>query len=170
MEISVEEALTPPEPQLLAVLAREIATDSLKLKDLLAKYQLDEEYYQSFVASSPYFQKLLESYTAEWESVVNTPRRLAFIAQTALEEKLPVLAARLGDRREGFSDAVAAAKLFKELGGIATPAPSAAQLGERFTITINLGGNTVQLETKPVIEEPSPLELTDGQTRAIPER
>jgi hypothetical protein len=79
----------------------------------------NETYYRSFVVEDPYFKKLLESYTAEWESIGNTNKRLAFHASAALEEKLPTLASRMGDRKEDLQDVVAAAKVFKDLAGIA---------------------------------------------------
>jgi hypothetical protein len=153
----MENGLAPPEPQLLAILAREIATDRLPLKDLLQTYQIPDDFYRRYIADNPYFKKLLEAYTAEWESISSTNKRLGAQAAMALEEKLPVLASRMGDRREELGEAVAVAKVFKELAGIAPPAPSTGQSVERFSININLGGNTVQIEAKK--EEPPLLEL-----------
>jgi hypothetical protein len=156
----MDEGATPPDPQLLAVIARKLATDSLALAEILKHYNLTQAYYDQHIAENGYFKKLLEAYTAEWESVGNTKNRLAFHAQTALEQELPVLQARMGDPRSQLGDAVAAAKLFKEIAGIAPPAPGSGQIAERFTISINLGGaQPVTIETKteepPLLEPPN---------------
>jgi hypothetical protein len=148
-------------PQLFTRLAREIVTGARTLDEILDRYDLSREYYDTQVAPNAYFQKLMEEYTKEWQSIGSTHKRLAFAAAVALEEKLPVLAQRMGDHKVGLSDAVNAAKLFKDLAGIAAPAPvqNPGQPGDKFSIHIDFGHRVVNLEAKreegstPVVEE-----------------
>jgi hypothetical protein len=151
----MDEGQTPPDPQLLAVLARELATERLSRSQLLEKFGLTEEHFEARIASNAYFQKLLAAYTAEWENITNTNKRLSFHAAAALEQELPVLQSRMGDRRENFNDAVQAAKVFKEIAGIGPPAPGHQGSGEKFTISINLGtAAPVKLEVETPKEKP----------------
>ena len=153
----MDEAPTPPEPALLTLIARELATEAYTLEQILARYQLDQEYFDTFIAPNEFFKRVLAEYTKEWQSIGSTHKRLAFAAAAALEEKLPVLADRMGSRSSGLADAVATAKLFRELAGIATPSPqSGAQAGPGFSIRIDFGSHKVALEAKdiqPVAQE-----------------
>ncbi len=151
----------PSDPNLLLQLfpriARELAMQQYPLDEVLRRYDLTREYYDETIETNPYFKALLTDYIKEWQSIRSTPQRLAFGAATALEENLPVLASRMGDRRSALGDAVSTAKLFRDLAGIAPPAPSAnVGTGEKFTINISFGGHKVALETVKqvdVIEE-----------------
>jgi len=161
-----------PEPALMTLIAREMATELRPFDKILEKYLITQDFFDAEIAPNPFFQRVLADYTKEWHSLGSTQKRVAFCALVALEEKLPVLADRMGSRQSELADAIAAAKLFKDLAGIAPPAPSQhAGNNERFTISINLGGNAVKIEADPVkaVDETPTLELTnvdkDPQTR-----
>ena len=150
----MDEAPKPqaPAPALLTLIARHLATEEYTLDQIMERYKFDQDYYDTVVEPNPYFQRVLEEYTKEWHSLGSTPKRIAFMAAAALEEKLPELAVRM-DQRSNLSDVVAVGKLFKELAGIAPPvAGAAAGSGQNFTINIDLGQHRVNLETKAVPE------------------
>lgn len=154
----MDEAPKPPETTLLTLIARELATEAFTLDQILVRYDIDQEYYDKAISPNVFFQHVLADYIKEWQSISSTQKRVAFSALVALEENLPVLADRMGSRASGLADAVAAAKLFKELAGIATPAPSTGQQGNAFSIRIDFGSHKVALDATPVIEEEKLLE------------
>jgi hypothetical protein len=141
-----------PEPALLTRIARELATEQYTLEQILQRYQLEQDYYDTQIAPNPFFQLVLADYTKEWHSPKTTKERLSFYAGLALEEHLAGIAERMGSRASELSDVVATAKLFKELAGIAPPVAASANPGERFSININFGHHKVALETTPVVE------------------
>lgn len=146
------EAPPPDFATLFVLVARALATEQSTLEELCTKYNFTIDDYRDIIEPNPYYQKVYANYVAEWQSLGSTHKRVAFAAAVALEEKLPVLADRMGSRSSELADAVATAKLFRELAGIAAPAP-AAGTNERFQININIGkGNSVQLEATPVVE------------------
>lgn len=166
----MDEAPKPlfPTPALLTLIARHLATEELTREQILDRYDLREEFYEREVLANPFFQKVLEAYTQEWNSLGSTQKRLAFQAAAALEEKMPVLTKRMGDERSALADAVATAKLFKDLAGIAPPSPNAgANSGQQFSISINFGAHKVRVEADnpapPLIEE-KPLEIESVPT------
>jgi hypothetical protein len=141
-----------PEPALMTLIAREMATELRPFEKILEKYLITQDFFDAEIAPNPFFQRVLADYTKEWHSLGSTQKRLAFSALVALEEKLPVLADRMGSRQSELSDAIAAAKLFKDLAGIAPPMAAPGGNNERFTISINLGNNAVKIEAEPTKE------------------
>lgn len=160
----MNEPPTAPEPAMMTLIARDVATEARTLEQSLHHYQIDRDYFDSQIAPNPYYQQVLQDYTKEWHALSSTQKRLAFSALTALEEHLPVLANRMGDRRSELADAVATAKLFRELAGIAPPVgqPGAGS-GTPFSISINFGSHKVAVES----QERSPA-LQDAQGTANP--
>ena len=158
---------TSPHPTLMALIAHGFATELFNRDQILQRYGLDEAGLQA-IEANPYYQRVLQDYTKEWHAPSTTAKRLAFYAQVALEEQLPILAARMGDRQSALSDAVNTAKLFRDLAGIAPPvAGSGVSQGTPFTISINFGDRKVALETKtvPPLEEDKLLELPSVPTK-----
>lgn len=137
------------EPALLAKIACELATEAYTLEQIYQRYKLDREYFDSHIRTNQFYQRVYEDYVREWRSIESATKRIAFYAQASLEEKLPSLAARMGDSRSDFADAVAAAKLFRELAGIASPSSQQSiGSGERFAISINFSNHKVALTTE----------------------
>lgn len=162
----MDEAPKPADPDLLTRIARELATEQYRLEQILRRYDLDQNYFDEQIANNEFFKRVLADYTKEWQAPTSTHKRVALAAAAALEEKLPFLASRMGDPRSGLADAVATAKLFRELAGIAAPAPGiGASTGERFSISINFGHHKVALETRQ--EPPSAEALSDDTVRQI---
>lgn len=170
-------------PNQLATIAREIATNVYPIEDIIAKFDLTPAQYAAHVFPNGYFQTLLQSYAAEWESIKSTNKRLAFQAAAALEQSLPALAHRMGSKSEDFADAVGAAKLFTQLAGAgAQPGVPTTEAGQRFSIQINIGDHTVSVATtEEVPEQPKIsadaeisgyqerlLELTAGEGSPVP--
>lgn len=148
-------------PNVLAAMARDIATNVYEIEEVVAKYGLTPAQFAVHVHSNGYFQSLLQSYAAEWESIKSTNKRLAFQAAVALEETLPDLARRMGSTREDFADAIGAAKLFTQLAGAGSP-PGGSQVseaGQRFSIQINIGDRKVSLEADSGGEVPRDAEV-----------
>ncbi len=173
----MSEAPSPPElfkAQLMARIARELAQETYTPEQILTRYDISQEYFDVEIAANPFFQKVHNDYVKEWQSISSTHKRLAFAAAASLEENLPVLADRMGSRQSGLADAVATAKLFKELAGIASPAPSAgAQQGNGISIRIDFGSHKVSLDTiKPeqkLLDE-KPLELPNDSATSAEDR
>jgi hypothetical protein len=157
-----------PDPDLLVRIARELATELYTLDQILIRYDIDKAYFDQAIGPNKFYQQVYNAYLQEWQSISSTHKRLAFAAAAALEDKLPTLANRMGDRNSGLGDAVATAKLFRDLAGIATPGPNqGAAAGDKFSISINFGHHKVALETKVVapIEETMALEAPGRSSR-----
>lgn len=158
----------PVDPAKMTLIARDLATEVRTLEQSLKHYEVSREYFDTYIAPNPYYQRVLGDYTKEWHALGSTQKRLAFSALTALEESLPVLAYRMGDRKSELADAVATAKLFRELAGIAPPSSQpGAGSGEKFSISINFGSHKVAIETKELAEkldhiQPDPERKTEG--------
>lgn len=165
----MDEPPIAPELALLTIVARELATEAFTLEQIFRRHNLDQTYYDEQIAPNLYFQRVLADYIKEWQAMGSTHKRLAFAAAAALEEKLPVLADRMGSRQSELADAVAAAKLFRELAGIAAPLASAgANAGTPFTISINFGDRKVALEATPVAPSLEPVRSdTEGQSEPV---
>ena len=156
----------PPDPALMALIARELATEAYTLEQILARYVLTHDEFQTTIASNPYFQRVLHDYTKEWQSLGSTHKRLAYYAAAALEEKLPALAHRMGAPSTDLADATNTAKLFRDIAGIATPGPgSGAPQGPQFTISIDFGHSKVAVETARGVEAPD--EIRGDPSRQI---
>ncbi len=166
---NVNEAPSPPEPALLTLIARELAQETYTLEQIFIRYDIDREYYDAAIANNEFFKRVHADYVKEWQSIGSTHKRLAFAAAAALEEKLPVLADRMGSRSSGLADAVATAKLFRELAGIATPSSSPnTQSGNAFSIRIDFGHHKIALETIKQIEEPAEEQAPDMSVLEAP--
>jgi len=144
-------------------IARLLATETRTVAQICAEYQFSQDFFDAEIAPNPHFQRVLADYTKEYNALGSTQKRLAFSALVALEEALPVLASRMGDRASDLSDAVATGKLLRELAGIAPPvaAPTAGS-GQPFSININFGDSNLKIDAKPTAlpADPNPpLEL-----------
>jgi len=131
----------------LAAIARDIAINVYEIEVICEKYDITKAQFAAHVHPNGFFQNLLRSYAAEWESIKSTEKRLKFQAAAALEETLPALARRMGSKSEDFADAIGAAKLFAQLAGAGDKQGDALSAGERFSIQINIGDRTVAIES-----------------------
>lgn len=102
----------------------------------------------------PRFQSYLESEAAAWHGSLNTHERVKLKAAAMIEEWLPELNQRLHDRSENLNYKVEAGKLARDLAGFAKGGVGVESLGEKFSVTINLGNDsklTFEKQLPPVV-------------------
>ncbi len=131
-------ALTPTE---LAKLAREVAMNIKEVPAILEHYKLTQEQYDHLKTHNEFFKQALHVTTIEWNSALTTPERIKLEAASILEEVLPRLGGRMANQAEGLPGVVEAAKLFAKIAGVGEREGADRAPGERFTISINLGGD-----------------------------
>ncbi len=143
----------------LAKLARELAMDIKEKLTVLANYGLNEAQFAR-IADTPWFKRCYEAAIVDWNAAGKVHDRIKIEAATTLEQALPLLAARMGDKSEVLSSAVQVAQLLAKISGLGERDPAAgAAVGEKFTITINLGADTQRVE---VGETARPVEASVG--------
>jgi hypothetical protein len=145
-------------------LAREMAMDMREKSAILADYRLSDADYDALL-QVPAYVKLLTAFTQEWNSALSTHDRIKFQAAYALEDGLPTLSARMGNKDEPLSGAVETGKLLARLAGVGEAAVG-ARSGEKFTINISLGGQKITFENE--IRPVQPLSEGNGETLQIP--
>ncbi len=127
--------------QQLAALAREIAMDIKTIENILATYKLTSAQYDHLKENNAFFKHALKTLTIEWQSAASTPERIKIEAAAALEDAMPVLYTRLVNKAEGLPGVTEVAKLFAKIAGVGERQEGPGTPGERFTITIDLGGD-----------------------------
>lgn len=149
-------------PQNLAALAREIVMSIREIPDILATFKLTPAQYER-VKSLPYFQKALDTLSIEWNSALSTAQRIKVGAAAILENGMPNLGARMTNPSEPYTAQIEAGKLFAKLAGVGEPATGSGG-GERFTISINLGADTVLRYEKDVTPK-----AVEGSASPVPQ-
>lgn len=144
----------------VAALVRDVAQEMYDEPFILTKHGLTSAQYD-FLKLNPFFQRALEAETISWARADNVRNRLALEAAIAVEDALPVIAARLTKTNEPLADVVALLKVLSEMAG--TIGAKAAQVqpgsGERFKIVINMGADTLERDAHPLIQvstDPAP--------------
>lgn len=132
-------------------LAREIAADIQTTDTILAKAGVSPDEWEA-IQANPTFQRVLQQEIEAWNSAANTEERVKLKAAALIEEWLPELNARIHDPREGLQHKVKAAELARDLAGLGGRGVQTAAVGERFSVTINLGADTpaLKIEATPV--------------------
>lgn len=128
----------------VAALVRDLAMNMYDVDVILKKHGLTAEQHKTLEANE-FFQRALQSATMEWNSPQSTAKRLAMEAAIALEVSLPDIAARMRKTDEPLSGVIEAAKLFAKMAGVGEEKTPNAP-GEKFTININLGEDTIRVE------------------------
>ena len=128
-------------PQMVA-LARDVGMNIYPLGTVLSNHRLTNAQYEFLQTYNEFFRNSVIQQANEWQGLKSTQDRLRAEAAAALEEKLPILASRMGNQGEKLADAVEAAKLFAKIAGVDGDAPGVRRGGEGFTITIDLGADT----------------------------
>lgn len=154
--------------QRAATFIRDLAHNLYDVPFILKTHGVSQAQYDS-IKDSEFFQNALRAMTIEWNSIGNTQKRLAIEAAIALEDALPVMAARLHKPTELMTGVVELAKLLAKMAGVGEVSQNAPP-SERFKITINLGADvqafdktrTVQLITEGQGAEPAVQALTHG--------
>lgn len=128
-------------PADLVKLAREIAMDIKEVDVVLGHYHLTTEQFNWLKEHHAFFKQALQVSTIEWNSALTTPERIKLESAAILEDALPRLGARMSNQAEGLPGVVEAAKLFAKIAGLGEKEAGDRAPGERFTISINLGGD-----------------------------
>ena len=139
----------------LAKLAREIAMNIKDVEIVLGHYHLTQEQYNWLKEHHGFFKQALQVSTIEWNSSLTTAERLKLESAAILEDALPRLGARMGNPAENLPGVVEAAKLFAKMAGVGEKEAVDRAPGEKFTISINLGGDdklVYQSKETPTIE------------------
>ncbi len=126
----------------MAALARDIAMNIYPIETILQNHRLTNAQYDFLSEHNEFFKNSVAQQANEWQGVKNTQDRLRAQAAAALEEQLPVIASRMGQKSEKLADAVEAAKLFAKIAAVDTDTGGARRGGEGFTISIDLGADT----------------------------
>ena len=149
--------------QALAALARDIAINLYAEDVILAKHSLNSAQYAE-IAKHEVFQRLVEAAAADWNSSKSIQQRLALEAAVTLETTMPTIGARMADVKEPLNAVIEAGKLLAKMSGVGeSKTPQAA--GEKFTITINLGADTLKYEKTRQIEIQS---IPEGESDDLP--
>lgn len=134
----------PDADALLHKLAHDIASDMFELQDVLRNHTLSELEYER-IKEMPKFQSILVDKVREWNAVTGTQERVKAKAAISLEYWLPELSNLMAQKQESMSAKIEGAKLLARLAGIGEK-DITQQLGEKFTVQINLGGDTVTID------------------------
>ena len=136
-----------------ATLAREIAQDIFPLEQVIRLHNLsDEEWLR--ISAHPKFVSILNDMQREWNSASNTAERIKVKSQAGLETQLEILIADCGDPSIPLSQRTEAYRMLARLGDL--DGQGKAAIGEKFSITLNIGAATVKTEVK----EPKVIEHT----------
>ena len=133
----------------LAQLARELVMNIRNYKLVFADYGIDEtDYYE--IEKNEFFKKIKDQYTIEWNSSTSTEDRLKIGSLAYLERLFPELTRRALDANEALPAATGVASLLMKTAGVGGDSKPAANMAERFVITINLGAD---VEGKEIVEK-----------------
>lgn len=119
---------------------REIAINLHDIETILKHNQITPERWLT-IQSNPHFLRLLETETAAWNSAGNTHERTRLKAAALMEEWLCEANTRMHDPEETLSAKVELGKLLTKIAEMGTTTPGQAAIGERFSVTINLGAD-----------------------------
>lgn len=126
---------------LLVALAREIAMDLNEIETILKTLNINQDTWET-IQKSPRFQALLEAEVIAWQAGGNTHERVKLKAASMVEEWLPELNARMHDGKETLTAKIEAGKLAARLADLGLAKANVEGVGERFSITINLGADS----------------------------
>lgn len=124
--------------QVFLRLAREIAMDILPIDTILANHNITPDDWAR-IQVHPRFIQLLISNQEAWGSSLNTAERVRVKSLAMVEEVLPEFYSRMHDARELLSGKVEVLKTIARFAGVSEK--SGDVLGEKFSVTINLGGD-----------------------------
>lgn len=135
-------------------LAREIAMEIRSVEEILDVMKMGQEEYDG-ICAMPQFQRYLRAALEEWGSAANTGERVKLKAMAFVEESLPEFYARAHDPKEALSAKIEVLKTVSRFAGIGGQVTAGA-VGERMTVTINLGADhqlRIEKDITPAIDE-----------------
>jgi hypothetical protein len=134
--------------------AREVASDLRPLPQILKDYDITTEQWCDLV-TNPIFTKYLRQATEEWGAVTNTADRIQVKSLMLVEESLPEFYARMHDDKESLASKTDVFKTMARLAGIGNGGGDAGSIGEKFSVTINLGDDKklkIERDITPAID------------------
>ena len=154
---------------LLSAVAREIAMSINRVDDILERYGLTAEQFET-IKAQPLFKKMLDGAVQAWASAANAPERIRIEAASTFEQIMPVIADRLVNPREGLDDVVKGARMLADVAGLSVN--PAGPGGERVIINIDMGNDTLTLshEVKAIEPTPSDRAVIEAAAAALPVR
>lgn len=132
----------------LRKLSRDIAMDIYPLEDILDKYCIDAELWQD-VSGRTAFKRMLAEEQEIWSSPLNASERVRIKSQSFVESLLPELFERAHDPNENLPAKVEIVKTVSRLAGL-DKGPAETALGDKLSVTINLGADTQLKFDKPI--------------------
>jgi hypothetical protein len=129
----------------LVKLAREIAMDIQPIESILKQYSITDERWEELQRNAR-FKALVDSESEAWNSAVNTHERVKLKAAAMMEEWLPELNNRLHDLEETLPAKIEGGKMLAKIAGMGERVANEGPVGERFTVTINLGAQAAPIE------------------------
>jgi len=124
----------------LVRLAREIAINHFPVETILKTYQVTPEAWTS-IKGNPRFQQLLKAEIEAWNGALNTHERTSLKAAAMIEDYLPEGNSRLHSPQETLNSKVELLKLLARIAGMGVTGADITTVGERFSVTINLGAD-----------------------------
>jgi hypothetical protein len=132
----------------LAQLARELTMNVRNYKHVFADYGIDEsDYYE--IEKNPYYKKVKEHFTIEWNSALSSAERLRLVSFAYLERLAPVLTKRALQEETALAASTDFSKVLMKMAGIGEER-NEKSAGERFVISIRLGGDDVETYDKSI--------------------
>lgn len=151
-----------------AALARDLAIGMYDEALILKKAGITAEQYET-LKQNEWFQKLVTQLSEEWNQPKNAQQRLAIGAAVGLETVLPDVIARAKVKNEPLQGVAQLVKVIADIAGVGGSNKAPAPPSEKFSITIDLGGEPeVYEKSRPVITvESAPIdtalpEITGG--------
>lgn len=132
----------------LVFLAREIAMDIHDLPDILKRLNITQDQWAD-IQRTKRFQGYLEDAVVTWQSALNGPERIKVKSLAAIEDWLATAYGYLHDDKLPLRDKTELAKLVSRLAGVGEKAPNELPVGEKISITINMGDQTMHVDKAP---------------------
>ncbi|MCX7379721.1 MAG: hypothetical protein NTY94_23560 [Alphaproteobacteria bacterium] len=127
-------------------LAREIARDMNPIQTILDARQINANEWER-IQANPHFQRVLSAEVEAWQSANNVGERVRLKALHFVEEALPEFFQRAHDPRETLNAKTEVLKTITRLAGIGNSMGETGAMGEKFSVTINLGADqTLKIE------------------------
>ncbi len=126
----------------MRAIAQEIARDIQPLHMILDAHSVTEQQW-SKMTRSPLFQRMVAEEVEVWSSSLNTEERIKHKMQSAVEQSLPEMFARLHDPREPLAAKVALWTQMMKGGSIGTKDESAG--APKISISIDMGSQRVNV-------------------------
>jgi hypothetical protein len=124
----------------MRAVARELAIDIMEPATIVEKFEMTVEEWD-YIIQHPLFKEMILEEKERWHSSMNTKERIEYKANQILEDSLLVIQQYI--HSPSFSDTakVQLLQVLQKQTGVGNKDDRAVALGERFQITINMGGD-----------------------------